>query len=408
MRPWLARSRVPCLGIALILLMVPAGSQEVFLVKLEESRSAVQGDEQRKGLEVVDRRLQVDNLSMWYHRLVDPQHGDQVKTFAYGDYFMNCRFGGFGNGGWDMEYFLQVEVGYPGGPSWNVIQDVLQQGIYILERQDRALVDLVWPVPPPPEGEGSGGTLLVRLAKWPGGTRWAFLKVQLLATQGAELRRVQVSGYPGNTAGAAGRERWARTARQDGNLQGGAILELDPTEEWAVAMYNRHDQEQDANLAVFLPEEVQAARVSGTYSVALHLVPGPGKDQLHLALGFYTQIPFAQGNARFLKEAPRIREALAAVRWQPDFARMVDLQAVAQEYVPLLELPGVRGRMGTEVDGLMEEVRRLQQTLLADSQAGEAVNYSQVIEFTQKIRQLRGLSEFLYQAAVEALVESIP
>jgi len=380
--------------------------EAVFLVKLEESRSAVQGDEQRKGLEVVDRRLQVDNLSMWYHRLVDPQHGDQVKSFAYGDYFMNCRFGGFGNGGWDMEYFIQVEVGYPNGPSWNLIQDVLQQGMYVLEQQDRAVVDLVWPVPPPPSAPGDGGRLLLRLVKWPGATRWAYLQVQLQATAGAELRRVRGSGYPGNTAGPPERGRWAKTARQDGNLQTGATLELDPATEWAVAMYNRHAQEEDANLAVFLPEEIQAAQVNGTYSVGLNLIPTPGRDTLHLALGFYTGIPYQEGNKRFLQEAAQVRAALAALPWQPDFARMVDLDAATREYAPLLELPGVRARMGAELDALLNRVRQLQQALLADSRAGRPVDYAQVMEFTQQIGRVRGLRERLYEAAVEALVES--
>ncbi len=67
-----------------------------------------------------------------------------------------------------------------------------------------------------------------------------------------------------------------------------------------------------------------------------------------------------------------------------------------------------RERMGEEVDGLLEEVRRLQQTLLADSQGGKPIRYSQVTEFTRKIGQIRGLSDRLYQAAVEALVESLP
>lgn len=407
MKSFLNRRRGLWLWAVLALSPDPVGAgEDLFLVQLQESRRAVQGDEQRKGLEVVDRHLQVDNLSMWYHRLVDPQHGDQVKSFAYGDYFMNCRFGGFGNGGWDMEYFIQVEVGYPDGPSWNLIQDVLQQGMYVLEQQDRAVVDLVWPVPPPPHAAGDGGRLLLRLVKWPGATRWAYLQVQLQATAGAELRRVRVSGYPGNTSGPPERERWARTARQDGNLQTGATLELDPVNEWAVAMYNRHAQEEDANLAVFLPEEIQAAQVNGTYSVGLNLIPAAGRDTLHLALGFYTGIPFKEGNERFLKEAARVRAALAAIQWQPDFARMVDLDATMREYAPLLDLPGVQARLGKELEELLSRTRQLQQALLADSRAGRPIDYASVIEFTRQIDQVRGLRERLYEAAVEALVES--
>ncbi len=383
----------------------PAGAADLFLVKLQESRSPVQNDAQRAGMAFVDRRLQVDNLSMWYHRLVDPRHDDQVKFFSYGDYFMSCRFGGFGNGGWDMEYFLVAEVGYPNAPAVNVIGDSLQQGIYLLEQQERALVDLVWPVPPPPGGQGSGGTLRVRLSKQPGATRWAYLEVRLQATQGAQLRGVAVSGYPSNTSGPPERERWAKTAAQDGNLQSGAALSLDPRAEWAVAMYNRHADEQDANLAVFLPDEVQAARVSGAYQVALALTPAAGTEAVHLALGYYTGTAHAEGNARFLQEAQKVRETLAGLRWQPDFARMVDLDAVLREYAPLLELPGVRARMGKETDGLVADARGLQQGLIADAAAGRPTDYARVLEFTRKIEQVRALRDRLYAAAVEALVE---
>lgn len=394
--------------LALLLLVGAAYSQEpAFIVKLNESRSAVQNDELRKGLDFVDRKLQVDNLSMSYRRLVDPKDGDKVKLFNYGDFFMSCRFGGFGNGGWDMEYFLQAEVGYPNGPSWNLILDVLQQGIYVLEQRDRALVDLVWPVPPAPGKEGSGGTLLVRLVKQPGGTKWAYLQVQLQATQGATLRRVRVSGYPGNTSGPPERERWAKTAKQDGNLQSGATLELNPADEWAVAMYNRHADEQDANLAVYLPEEIQSAKVAGVYNVALDLFPVAGRDTVHLALGFYTGTPYTEGNSRFLGEASTVKAALSSLRWQPDFVRMVDLATTEKEYEPLLKLPGVQNKMGKEVDGLVNGVRELQQSLINDSQSGKPINYSQVIEFTRKIDQLRGLRDRLYETAVVALVEGV-
>ncbi|MBI3922949.1 MAG: hypothetical protein HY318_16125 [Armatimonadetes bacterium] len=399
---------VSCLLPVFLAPNLPVHAQEnTFIVKLQESRSKVENDDLRKGLEAVDRKLQVDNLSMWYHRLVDPQNGDQVKLFSYGDYFMNCRFGGVGNGGWDMEYFLQVEVGYPNGPSWNLVSDVLQQGMYVFEQKDRALVDLVWPVPPPPGKEGNGGTLLVRLVKQPGGTRWAYLQVELQPTQGASLQRVRVSGYPGNTAGPPERERRAKTSKQDGNLQAGATLELNPAEEWAVAMYNRNAEEQEANLAVFLPEEVRSAHVSGVYSVGLDLFPVAGTETLHVALGFYTGTPSAEGNAGFLKEAPKIMDFLSSLKWQPDFARMVDVDSTTREYQPLLKLPGVSDRIGKEVAGLVSEVGDLQQSLLLDSQSGKPINYSRVLEFTRKIDQLRGVRDRLYEAAVQALVETI-
>jgi len=376
-------------------------------VTLKEERTSVTDDPQRKGLEAVDRRLQMANLWIRYHLLFDPAHGNRPVIERYGDYFLACGFPP-GTWNWNLEYFLDVYVARPNEKPFNANRATLQEGFYVLEEGSRGVADMVWPLPAGKTERAKadakeGGSLSVRLVKVAADENWFYVEVALEGEERAQVSQVRLGAFPVVTTGPPERQRWATTLKSAYRLSR-ALTGLDAGTEWGVVLHNKNAQEEGGCLVVFDPDEMESGRVAGTYGVSLYLTPGKGRQAVHLALGYFWDTHYEKGVAQFRKEAPALLERLRRMNWA---ARLSTEQWLRQrqEIERLLAQEAVKERFGKQWSALRGEVERILAEANRKAAQRQPLSRKSERRFCVLMKQVRQLRAPLYEAALRALIE---
>ena len=267
------------------------------MVKHRQWSADAKKDPQHAGLVWFERRVHVDNAHLWLKSATDPTSRRPVIR-AYGDFFFGLSFGGFGNGGWNRWDFLRVVSAYGRGKGVDVTHTRRHLGAYVLERRQRGVVEFAWQMPPVPGSKTPPGEMHVRLVKRRDEPEWLYLRVSVDPAHEARVQQLSVSSYPGQTSGAGVRRRVASTATRNQAMPQGALA-LELPDEYAVSLHNVNAHEYDACLLVFDPKEIKAASVAGTYCVVAALTPAPGRQAVHLAMGYFHKTHYPKGNQAF-------------------------------------------------------------------------------------------------------------
>src|SRR5690606_16729753 len=106
------------------------------------------------------------------------------------------------NGGWDLAHFLRVHA-QQGSEEFESRQRHLLEDVYLLENEARTVLQFIWPL-----DEQGKARLLVTTVQYPSHEEWIFLRVQIEGGEDVDVTRVDLSCFPGNTAGPPERQRW--------------------------------------------------------------------------------------------------------------------------------------------------------------------------------------------------------
>ena len=362
-------------------------------VSTKEARKPIKGDEKRAGLDQVERTLQMGNAGFRYVQTVDPKQGDQPVVQQYGDYILGCTFPQIWN--WDGEYFLDVQVTRPNEKPFIANRAMLQEGIYVLEQGRRGVAEMVWPLPPLPEGsDADAGRLAVRIVKPADEPTWFYVEARLEGSPEAAISQVRVGTYPFITTGPPERQRWITTLTSGYHMTD-AQTPFDPATEWGVVLHNKVAQEDGGCLFVFEPSEVQSARAGGTYCVGLTMDSAPGLRAAHLAFGYFWDTNYAKAIADFRPQAPQVLDRLSRLDWSvtPDAGRW---QRMSAEITELLSHQGMPEQFGARWPALSQE---------AQAALGAAPTREAERKFGLLAAQAEKLKSEMYGAALEALVK---
>ncbi len=265
----------------------------------EEYKETDKRRENRLGFLRVKRTLKMDNLQIRYDAYVHEEDRTPYHE-QYADWFLGCDFGrAHGNGGWNLWDFLDVVVTPPEGDAYSAVPSQALDDFVVVEESDRALVDMCWPTPPE-------GTLCVRVLKLPEDTYWAFLEVGVDGETDSAISSITISSYPYNTSktGEQPRERWVTTLISDYRMTD-EPRDIDPAEEWALAMHNKLSQEDGGVTLLLDPKEISSLQVYGTYPVYARFSPAEGVKHVHIGMSYFA-------DEHHEAAAQRMREQAAA------------------------------------------------------------------------------------------------
>jgi hypothetical protein len=369
---------------------------------LKESRTPLQDDAARTGLEVVERRLTLGNVGFRYRQVVDPAQGDQPVAQKYGDYFLACGFPQ-GTWNWNNEYFLDVLTARGASPACVANKASLQEGTYVLEQGLRAVGEMVWTLPG--AASEAEGRMVLRVVKRAEAPTWFYLRVALEGDASAQLRQITLMSYPYVTSAPRERQRWASTLTR-------AFQVLDPpaavdsAAEWGIVLHNKNAHETGGALIVVDPAEVAAATVWGTYCVSVGLTPKPGHREVHLALGYFWDAHYAAAVEAFRGGAPGVLAELRELDWTV----RLDPAAWARERQAIEELlasAAANARYGSAWDALNATATRL---LTPPATAGAATVPAPLAapgddrRFSLLLKQASDLRAQLYGVALDELI----
>ncbi|MFV0416928.1 MAG: hypothetical protein ACK5NG_11250 [Chthoniobacterales bacterium] len=187
------------------------------------------------------------------------------------------------NGGWNLWNFLRVFF-----PVDDKLVSITRQyeltNADILENEERLLIRFHWKLPE------HYAELNVFFAWYPEQPDWMFVRVQS-GEEETFIRRVEVSAFPGNTAGPEERERWFASDKIVEQKLSPERLELD-TDTKGLAYFNRHapdNQEAAGCLLVIGEPEPQPLKIFGDYGVVLEAEFDEGVTSFTFALGGFTE-----------------------------------------------------------------------------------------------------------------------
>jgi hypothetical protein len=364
-------------------------------VMFSESRKTIADDTSRQGLDVVEREVTIGNLRIFYHQLVDPQKQDAPVVKGYGDYLLRCEFP-LWHWNWDLEYFLDVTVTDATGKSVIANRARLQEAMLVLEQGNRAVVDMVWPLP----GDDAG-KLVVRLVKVGATDTWFYLEISLEEAKEWRLTQVRVGAYPFITTGPPERERWI-TSLARGHRMTNSLSPLEVNTEWGLVLHNRNAHESGGCLLVYDPNEVVSASAGGTYNVSVHLGIKPvASRSVHLALGYFWDQPWDQAVSSLRAEAEGKLRQLRSMPWEAriDSSMWTSKKRKLDELVQQNVLPAP---LGEDWTSLRQQIDKC----LAED-AGSSRHRAHQRAFLQLMKQVPELEDKLFAAAVQSLIETM-
>ena len=244
-----------------------------------------------------------------------------------------------------------------------------------------------------------------RIGKRADAKRWCDIETSVESPAGLSLGSVWYSAFPGETSGPPTRQRWVTTAVRGHNLMAGGV-QLDPKREWALSLHNKHAHERAGSLLIFDPDEIAAARVEGTYGVAVRLTPTPGRKSIHVAVSYFLQQPYPDANAAFLKSAPRSLERLRKTGWAADVRRVdaawqVEMDQIAE---PLRRL-GARHKVRERIDELASAYAKALAEARTRRRQGQPPGRRLERRLGQLLDHLHAARQDVFATAVEALLE---
>jgi len=370
-------------------------------VQLREKRFPVANDAVRAGLEVAEREANLGNLRLAYHQLVDPRNHDAPVVKGYGDYLMRCEFP-IWNWNWDLEYFLDATITDVSGKSAIANRARVQEGMFVLERGNRAVVDMVWPL----AGELTG-KLIVRLVKLGANDKWFYLEVSLEGAAESRISQLRVGAYPFTTTGPPERQRWV-TSLTSTHQMGNARSPLDASTEWGLVLHNRNAHETGGCLLVFDPEEIESVKAGGTYNVATFLDPKPNAARaVHLAVGYFWDQPCDQAISAFRTEAESKLRSLRSLPWavKLDASRWISKR---KELDQLIQQNALAQQHSEPWTNLSRQIDQCLAAIDANSEFESTTVQRRAGQrkFLQLMKELPELENKLYGAAVQSLIEA--
>lgn len=248
-------------------------------------------------------------------------------TDKYGDHFLGLDFGQppKTNGGWDRWGFLRVRVRTANGvreaTSYNLLGDA-----YVLNGDSsHHVVAMRWPVGDQAatanqtiEAVGNNRAnepaFTLTLVEDTSMPHWLFIRVSVDVP--ATLERIDLSCYPGNTAGPEARQRWVATPGNRYNLSDHTADLADVPD--ALAFYNRFGQPRDGCLLVNNPGALQSLRLRGNNKVQAIFTPHANERAAVFALGYFIDADPHDAIRRFFRDTHgAVQRYLAQVDWAP-------------------------------------------------------------------------------------------
>lgn len=250
----------------------------------------------------------------------------------WGDYFFGLDLGGRWNTWNFMKVFQKGEKG-----EFNLLSRTRPEVFFGYSAEGADFVVAEWAV-------GEGKRLRLRFASYPSHRDWLFAKVEF---DGVDVRRVELSSYPGRIVPKEGRELHLTTKERDCSRASGKTEFA--AESPLVLLTSRYASERTGGEIVYdvgRVETVSVPKCSG--DVPVSFFPKKDATSMTFALGYFNDRDPDDHRARFFGEVGDIiHDFLRAVDWEAepktdDFKESV---AIARSLgAPPAELKDVVGR----------------------------------------------------------------
>lgn len=232
--------------------------------------------------------------------------GEDIEDLQFG---LNFHRPPRTNGGWDSWNFLKVGVDRD-SHSTQVFKKYLLDDVHVLESGRRLMLQFVW------RSADSSPVFTVTALQYPTHPDWIFLKVK---TEGGldTLDTIDLSCFPGNTAGPPERERWLATLTSSYRLSSQKMTVEPPYS--AFIFFNMLAQQNSGCLLVTDPQTVSTVSIAAGSAIQTRFQFLPDQTEATFALGAYDEKSTEDIIRVFRMEgAAVIGDFLKRIDWAPN------------------------------------------------------------------------------------------
>lgn len=244
-----------------------------------------------------------DNCSIWLDYTLD---GGKSVSRQWGDFFFGCSLGWGGHGPrWSPWGFIGVFRQTENGEA-NLLFKTRPETFFGYSAEGADFVVAEWVA-------GDGKRLRLRFATYPSHRDWLFVRVEF---DGVDVKRVELSSYPGHVVPKEGRELHLTTKERDWTLasKGAEFAAASPL----ILQTSRCASETTGCKVVYDVEPVKtvtAPKCDG--GIPVSFVPRKGAKAMTFALGYFADKEPDDQQVRFLGEdGDIIHKFLRGIDWE--------------------------------------------------------------------------------------------